>query len=80
MDIFCFYLCLSASTYIMFQVCVNSTTNLPLRWNNQQKRSLSVHEYLSMKILNDLDIKVPNGKVARTPDEAYEAAKELGKE
>ena len=39
-----------------------------------------MHEYLSMKILNDLGIKVPNGKVARTPEEAYEAAKELGEE
>jgi len=30
-----------------------------------------------MKILSDLGIKVPNGKVARTPDEAFEAAEEL---
>ena len=31
-----------------------------------------------MKILSDLEIKVPNGRVARTPDEAFEAAEDLG--
>ena len=32
-----------------------------------------------MNLLNDLGIKVPNGKVARTPEEAFDVATELGK-
>eukprot|EP00794_Sanderia_malayensis_P010987 gene10987-12150_t len=50
------------------------------RWNNQhqqQKRSLSVHEYLSMELLENIGVKVPKGKVARTPDEVYKIAQEL---
>ena len=31
-----------------------------------------------MKLLTDLGIKVPRGIVARTPDEAYQAALDLG--
>lgn len=32
-----------------------------------------------MNILTGLNIKVPNGKVARTPEEAFKVAQELGK-
>ena len=54
---------------------------LASKWSfqKQQQRSLSVHEYLSMRILEDLNIKVPKGKVAKTPEEAFLAAQELRK-
>ena len=49
------------------------------RWSNQKQpnRSLSIHEYLSMELMEEIGIKVPKGKVARTPEEAYQVAKEL---
>ncbi|XP_062978821.1 succinate--CoA ligase [ADP-forming] subunit beta, mitochondrial-like [Elgaria multicarinata webbii] len=46
----------------------------------QQQRNLSLHEYLSMKLLKDAGISVPHGLVAKTPEEAYKAAKEIGSE
>ncbi|XP_009643081.2 succinate--CoA ligase [ADP-forming] subunit beta, mitochondrial [Egretta garzetta] len=44
----------------------------------QQQRRLSLHEYLSMGLLQEAGISVPHGLVARTPDEAYKIAKEIG--
>ncbi|XP_042328421.1 succinate--CoA ligase [ADP-forming] subunit beta, mitochondrial-like [Sceloporus undulatus] len=44
----------------------------------QQQRSLSLHEYLSMGLLKEAGVSVPNGQVARTPEEAYTAAKKIG--
>ncbi|NWS46792.1 SUCB1 ligase, partial [Probosciger aterrimus] len=44
----------------------------------QQQRSLSLHEYLSMGLLQEAGITVPHGLVAKTPDEAYKIAKEIG--
>ncbi|KAK2514275.1 Sucla2 [Columba guinea] len=44
----------------------------------QQQRRLSLHEYLSMGLLQEAGISVPHGVVARTPDEAYKIAKEIG--
>ena len=44
----------------------------------QQQRSLSLHEYMSMGLLQEAGISVPHGLVARTPDEAYKIAKEIG--
>jgi len=43
----------------------------------QQNRQLSIHEYLSLDLLRNAGIQVPNGKVARTPQEAYDIAKSL---
>lgn len=43
-----------------------------------QKRFLSIHEYLSMKQLNDFGIKTPKSIAASTPEEAYDAAKSFG--
>ncbi len=31
-----------------------------------------------MELLENIGVKVPNGKVARTPEEAYQVAQELG--
>ncbi|KAG4305694.1 hypothetical protein PORY_000604 [Pneumocystis oryctolagi] len=44
----------------------------------QHKRNLSIHEHLSANLLKNYGISVPNGKVARTPQEAVQIAKELG--
>ncbi|XP_053116368.1 succinate--CoA ligase [ADP-forming] subunit beta, mitochondrial-like [Hemicordylus capensis] len=46
----------------------------------QQQRNLWLHEYLSMKLLKEAGVAVPKGLVARTPEEAYKAAKEIGTE
>ncbi|CAI5789377.1 succinate--CoA ligase [Podarcis lilfordi] len=44
----------------------------------QQQRSLSLHEYLCMKLLKDAGVSVPYGLVARTPEEAYQVARNMG--
>ncbi|XP_061463562.1 succinate--CoA ligase [ADP-forming] subunit beta, mitochondrial isoform X2 [Rhineura floridana] len=44
----------------------------------QQRRNLSLHEYLSMGLLKEAGIAVPYGLVAKTPEEAYKIAKEIG--
>merc|ERR1711962_954436 len=44
----------------------------------QQKRSLSIHEYMSMEMLNEFGVKTPKGGVARTPQEAYDVAAGIG--
>ncbi|XP_078265472.1 succinate--CoA ligase [ADP-forming] subunit beta, mitochondrial-like isoform X2 [Rhinoraja longicauda] len=46
--------------------------------NQQQQRNLSLHEYLSIRLLEDAGISVPKGKVASTAEEAYDAAKAIG--
>ncbi|KAF9099542.1 hypothetical protein BGX23_001183 [Mortierella sp. AD031] len=43
----------------------------------QQKRFLSIHEYLSMELLQKQGIKAPRGGVAKTGAEAYTVAKNL---
>uniref|UniRef100_A0ACB8FXI5 Beta' subunit n=1 Tax=Sphaerodactylus townsendi TaxID=933632 RepID=A0ACB8FXI5_9SAUR len=43
-----------------------------------QARSLSLHEYLSMRLLKEAGISVPDGILAKTPEEAYKAAKKIG--
>ncbi|XP_048358590.1 succinate--CoA ligase [ADP-forming] subunit beta, mitochondrial [Sphaerodactylus townsendi] len=44
----------------------------------QQRRNLSLHEYLSMGLLKEAGIAVPHGLVAKSPDEAFQVAKEIG--
>ncbi|XP_053561476.1 succinate--CoA ligase [ADP-forming] subunit beta, mitochondrial [Bombina bombina] len=44
----------------------------------QQQRNLSLHEYLSMGLLQEAGIATPKGFVAKTPEEAYSVAKEIG--
>ncbi|XP_061441689.1 succinate--CoA ligase [ADP-forming] subunit beta, mitochondrial-like [Rhineura floridana] len=44
----------------------------------QQQRNLSLHEYLSMRLLKEAGVSVPYGLVARTPEEAYKVAKDIG--
>ncbi|KAF8203248.1 succinyl-CoA synthetase beta chain, SSC-beta [Pholiota molesta] len=43
-----------------------------------QKRFLSIHEYQSMKLLNDYGIATPKSIPARTPQEAYDVASNFG--
>lgn len=48
-------------------------------WQNQQQhRNLSLHEYLSIRLLEDAGISVPKGKVVSTAEEAYDTAKAIG--
>ncbi|PIL29623.1 hypothetical protein GSI_08260 [Ganoderma sinense ZZ0214-1] len=42
-----------------------------------QKRFLSIHEYQSVTLLNSYGIPTPKSIAAKTPQEAYEAAKQL---
>ena len=44
----------------------------------QQQRNLSLHEYMSIGLLKEAGVCVPEGKVASSPDEAYSVAKEIG--
>ncbi|XP_076454181.1 succinate--CoA ligase [ADP-forming] subunit beta, mitochondrial-like [Babylonia areolata] len=46
----------------------------------QQRRHLSVHEYLSMGLLRDSGVTVPRFKVATTKEEALQCAQEIGAE
>ncbi|KAG0325327.1 Succinate--CoA ligase [ADP-forming] subunit beta, mitochondrial [Dissophora globulifera] len=46
----------------------------------QQKRFLSIHEYLSMDLLEKQGIQTPRGGVAKTGAEAYAVAEKLGTE
>ncbi|KAJ2787171.1 beta' subunit [Coemansia interrupta] len=65
----------------MFRLFANSSKNaLRLASKNQQQvRNLSIHEYMSANLLSEAGIKVPKGVVASSADEAFEAAKKLGK-
>lgn len=44
----------------------------------QQQRTLSLHEYMSIGLLKEAGISVPAGLVASSPEEAYSVAKEIG--
>lgn len=47
----------------------------PMAAMQQQKRHLSIHEYLSMELLGKYGVAVPRSVAAKTPEEAFEAAK-----
>ncbi|CAH3019150.1 unnamed protein product [Porites evermanni] len=47
---------------------------------HQQIRDLSIHEHHSMKLLQEAGILIPQGGVARTPEQAYEIASTMGLE
>jgi len=44
----------------------------------QGARNLSIHEYLSLNLLKDAGVPIPNGDVADTPQKALEIANTLG--
>ncbi|KAL1878556.1 hypothetical protein VTK73DRAFT_7821 [Phialemonium thermophilum] len=46
----------------------------------QQRRALSIHEYLSAELLRKYGVDVPKGAVAKTADEAEAIAKQIGTE
>uniref|UniRef100_A0A2K5MII3 ATP-grasp domain-containing protein n=1 Tax=Cercocebus atys TaxID=9531 RepID=A0A2K5MII3_CERAT len=52
--------------------------NHGLRVQQQQQKNLSLHEYMSMELLQEDGVSVPKGYVAKSPDEAYAMAKKLG--
>lgn len=41
-------------------------------------RNLNVHEYVAIDLLRQAGVNVPNGGVARSPEEAYDVAKKIG--
>ena len=41
---------------------------------------MKIHEYQGKELLKKFGVAVPRGLVARSPEEAYQAAKELGSE
>ncbi|KAG8930191.1 hypothetical protein FRC01_003160 [Tulasnella sp. 417] len=43
-----------------------------------QKRNLSIHEYQSVKLLNDYGIATPKSVPAKSPEEAFDVAKNFG--
>ncbi|KAG9011032.1 hypothetical protein FRB94_008989 [Tulasnella sp. JGI-2019a] len=43
-----------------------------------QKRNLSIHEYQSVKLLNDYGVATPKSISAKTPQEAFDVAKNFG--
>ncbi|CAL8238336.1 unnamed protein product, partial [Merluccius merluccius] len=45
---------------------------------HQQQRGLSLHEYMSIGLLKEAGIAVPDGMVASSSDEAYSVAKQIG--
>ncbi|KAI9683073.1 MAG: Succinate--CoA ligase [ADP-forming] subunit beta, mitochondrial [Trizodia sp. TS-e1964] len=53
-------------------------TTLLTSFGFQQKRALSIHEYLSANLLKSYGIGVPRGEVARTALEAENIAKSIG--
>ncbi|KAI8873060.1 succinate-CoA ligase [Ramicandelaber brevisporus] len=44
----------------------------------QQTRNLSIHEYLSVEIMQKAGVSTPKGFAAKTPEEAFAAASKLG--
>lgn len=46
--------------------------------NAAQKRFLSIHEYMSMDLLNQYGIATPRSIPAKSADEAFEVAKKFG--
>uniref|UniRef100_A0A8C0SHK2 succinate--CoA ligase (ADP-forming) n=1 Tax=Canis lupus familiaris TaxID=9615 RepID=A0A8C0SHK2_CANLF len=52
--------------------------NHGLQVQQQQQRNLSLHEYMSMELLQEAGVSIPKGHVAKSPDEAYAVAKKLG--
>uniref|UniRef100_A0A8D0BAZ5 Succinate--CoA ligase [ADP-forming] subunit beta, mitochondrial n=1 Tax=Salvator merianae TaxID=96440 RepID=A0A8D0BAZ5_SALMN len=52
--------------------------SVPLVFLAPQLRDVSLHEYQSMKLLKDAGVSVPYGLLARSPEEAYQVAKEIG--
>ncbi|KAI5289291.1 Succinate--CoA ligase [ADP-forming] subunit beta, mitochondrial [Ascosphaera aggregata] len=48
------------------------------RFAQQQKRNLSIHEYLSAKLLRSYGVGLPKGDVARTAEEAEKVAERIG--
>uniref|UniRef100_A0A2K5JUA2 ATP-grasp domain-containing protein n=1 Tax=Colobus angolensis palliatus TaxID=336983 RepID=A0A2K5JUA2_COLAP len=51
--------------------------NHGLQAQQQQQKNLSLHEYMSMELLQEDGVSVPKGYVAQSPDEAYAVAKKL---
>ncbi|KAK9764421.1 succinate--CoA ligase beta chain [Basidiobolus ranarum] len=60
------------------RVSLNAKYTKPLQ--SQQRRFLSIHEYLSMDLLKKYGVNTPKGEVAKTSKEAFEVAQRLATE
>ncbi|KAJ3281076.1 hypothetical protein HK104_000231 [Borealophlyctis nickersoniae] len=60
-----------------FKLRAAARTTLALQ---PQRRNLSIHEYLSMGVLQQYGVKVPRGAVAKSAEEAEKIAHDLGSE
>ncbi|KAJ9633238.1 succinate--CoA ligase beta chain [Knufia peltigerae] len=56
---------------------LKAVRNAPVRSSIQQRRNLSIHEYLSARLLKSYGIGVPDGEVAKTAQEAETIAKKI---
>lgn len=65
---------------LCFQRASNGSQSFLKKVSQTQTRNLSIHEYLSVGLLEQYGIKTPKGKVARTPKEAFEVASSLSTE
>ncbi|KAK9710116.1 succinate--CoA ligase beta chain [Basidiobolus ranarum] len=63
---------------LLTRASVTARTVKPVQ--NNQRRFLSIHEYLSMGLLKQYGVKIPKGEVAKTPQQAYEVAQRLATE
>ncbi|KIX02796.1 uncharacterized protein Z518_08738 [Rhinocladiella mackenziei CBS 650.93] len=56
---------------------LKAVRDTPSRSSIQQRRNLSIHEYLSARLLKSYGVGVPNGEVAQTPEEAEAIATKI---
>ncbi|ORY06290.1 succinate-CoA ligase [Basidiobolus meristosporus CBS 931.73] len=63
---------------LLTRASLGAKTLRPVQSN--QRRFLSIHEYLSMGLLKKYGVKVPKGDVAKTSQEAFDVAQRLGTE
>ncbi|KAH9811656.1 hypothetical protein DFH28DRAFT_981663 [Melampsora americana] len=58
---------------------ISNSLSKTYQCQNVQKRHLSIHEYLSMGLLNEYGIPTPASKAAKDPQEAFNIVKQSGK-
>src|SRR6267142_1227097 len=55
-----------------------NSTRFPTNIRISAEQIMKIHEYQGKELLKKFGVPVPRGLVARSPEEAYQAAKELG--
>lgn len=64
--------------FISLQVLGTTAAVMP-SYHGQQRRHLSIHEYLAMNLLRENGVNVPKYEVADTPAGALKIAQEFGR-